>query len=314
MKALAEVAAVVGLVALIGLPATAQEQRYKAWEGQGQAQTQTGDMPELLKKLRGLADQAERSRAADPAFINDLRSLASSYDNPWPIKILSDDFRDGDFTRGQGWTVLAGAWQVDTKGRFTGLHSTISKPQAANVQQPGTGGGSNAELIGNVLGTLLQQQQQQGRQAAQPAQPAADDHATIFAPVNITNAFAMRLELASRDGGGRFDFGPSIGQRGDNLYRITYMPDAESGFVLSRVTSQGTQLLASSNGRISLEDGKSHMIDWKRDQAGKMTVALDGAQVIEAHDTQIKRPFDGLLMANNGGAYWIRSVEITGAK
>ena len=309
MKALAEVAAVVGLVALVGLPAAAQEPRYKAWEGQAQ----TGDMPELLKKLRSLADQAERSRAADPGFINDLRSLANSYDNPWPLKILSDDFRDGDFTRNPGWTVLAGTWQVDTRGRFTGLHSVISKPQAANTQ-PGAGGGGTPELIGNVLGTLLKQQQQQSGQAAQPAQPAPEEHATIFAPVSITNAFAMRLELASRDGGGRFDFGPSIGQRGDNLYRITYMPDAESGFVLSRVTSQGTQLLASSNGRISLEDGKSHMIEWKRDHAGKMTVALDGAQVIEALDTQIKRPFDGLLMANSGGAYWIRSVEITGAK
>ena len=92
------------------------------------------------------------------------------------------------------------------------------------------------------------------------------------------------------------------------------MPDAESGLVLSRVTSQGTQLLASSDGRISLEDGKSHMIEWKRDQAGKMTVALDGNPVIEAVDTQIRRSFDGLLMANGGGAYWIRSVEITGAK
>ena len=308
MKALAEFGVVVGIVALVGLPAVAQEPRYKAWEGQ----TQTGDMPELLKKLRSLTDQAERSRAADPAFINDLRNLASTYDNPWPLKILSDDFRDGDFTRNPGWTVLAGTWQVDTRGRFTGLHSTISKPQAANVQ-PGAGGGGAPELIGNVLGTLLKQQQG-GQPDRQTSQPAPDEHATIFAPVSITNAFAMRLELASRDGGGRFDFGPAIGQRGDNLYRITYMPEAESGFVLSRVTSRGTQLLASSNGRISLEDGKSHMIEWKRDQAGKMTVALDGSPVIEAVDTQIRRPFDGLLMANNGGAYWIRSVEITGAK
>jgi len=309
MKPLAEVAAVVGLVALVGLPATAQEPRYRAWEGQAQ----TSDMQELLRKLRTLTDQAERSRAADPNFIGDLRALANSYDNPYPVRILSDDFRDGDFTRGPGWTVLAGTWQVDTRGRFTGLHSAVSKPQAPPAQQPGAGGGSNAELIGNVLGTLLQQQQQQRTQPA-AVPPAQDDHAAIFAPATITNAFALRLELASRDGGGRFDFGPSIGQRGDNQYRITYMPDAESGFVLSRVTSQGTQLLASSNGRISLEDGRSHTIDWKRDHTGKMTVALDGAQVMEALDTQIRRPFDGLLLANNGGAYWIRSVEITGAK
>ena len=80
------------------------------------------------------------------------------------------------------------------------------------------------------------------------------------------------------------------------------------------MTTQGTQLLASSNGRISLEDDKSHVIEWKRDRAGKMTVALDGDQVIEATDTQIGKPFDGLLMDNSGGTYWIRSVEITGPR
>ena len=59
---------------------------------------------------------------------------------------------------------------------------------------------------------------------------------------------------------------------------------------------------------------RSHVIEWKRDRAGKMTVALDGAQVIEATDMQIGKPFDGLLMDNSGGTYWIRSVEITGAR
>ena len=92
------------------------------------------------------------------------------------------------------------------------------------------------------------------------------------------------------------------------------MPDAESGLVLSRVTPQGTQLLASSNGRIILEDNKSHLLEWKRDRAGKMTVALDGKQVIEATDTQLRSRFDGFLMDNSGGSYWIRSVEIAGAR
>ena len=313
MKTLGEVGIAVGLVALIGLPAAAQESRYKPWPGQTQTQTQTqtGDMPELLKSLRSLTDQAERSKAADPAFINDLRNLANAYDNPWPLKLFSDDFRDGDFTRNPAWTVIAGTWQVDTRGRFTGLHSAISKPQAPSAQ-PGAAGAP--EIIGSVLGTLLKQQQAGQGGDRQASQPAQNEHATIFAPVSITNAFAIRMEIASREGGGRFDFGPSIEQGGENLYRITYMPDAESGLVLSRVTNQGTQLLASSNGRISLEDDKSHVIEWKRDRAGKMTVALDGSQVIEATDMQIRKPFGGLLMDNSGGAYWIRSVEIAGAK
>ena len=92
------------------------------------------------------------------------------------------------------------------------------------------------------------------------------------------------------------------------------MPEAESGLVLSRVTPQGTQLLASSNGKIVLEDDKSHVVEWKRDRAGKMTVALDGKPQIEATDMQLKSRFDGFLMDNGGGSYWIRSVEIAGVK
>jgi hypothetical protein len=43
-------------------------------------------------------------------------------------------------------------------------------------------------------------------------------------------------------------------------------------------------------------------------------VALDGKPQIEATDTQLKRRFDGFLIDNGGGSYWIRSVEIAGAK
>jgi hypothetical protein len=45
-----------------------------------------------------------------------------------------------------------------------------------------------------------------------------------------------------------------------------------------------------------------------------MTVALDGKQMFEAIDTQISSRFDGFLMDNSGGAYWIHSVAIAGAK
>ena len=311
MKAFTQFGTIVGLVALIGLPAVAQQPRYKSWQGQAQTTdtAQTDNMTELLKSLRTLTDQAERSRAADPAFLKDLRDLANAYDNPWPLKLLSDDFRDGDFTRNPEWTVTAGSWQVDTRGRFTGLHSIITKPQAATGQPSPTGA---QEVVRDMFGTFLKQQQ--AGQGGQSEQTVRDEHATIFAPVRITNAFVVRLEIASAEGGGRFDFGPSIGPQGDSLYRITYMPEAASGLVLSRVTSAGTQLLASSNGRVMLEDEKSHIVEWKRDRAGKMTIALDGKQVIEATDRQIRSRFDGFLMDNSGGSYWIRSVEISGAR
>lgn len=264
-------------------------------------------MSDLVRKLRSLTDEAERSKAADPAFIKDLRDLANAYDNPWPLKILYDSFRDGDYTRNPAWTVIAGTWQVDGRGQFTGLHSAVAKAKSESTQ--GAGGSGAAQIVGNVLETL--RKQQQGAQGA--GQPAREEDATIFAPAGISNAFSIRLELGSGEGG-RLDFGPAAGPNRDSLYRLTYMPEAESGLVLSRVTPQGTQLLGSSNGKIVLEDNKSHVIEWKRDRAGKMTVALDGKPQIEATDTQLKRRFDGFLIDNGGGSYWIRSVEIAGAK
>jgi hypothetical protein len=286
-----------GAVLLAGSPGRAADSRYSPW----QPPAQPGGMADLLKNLRSLIDEAERSKAADPTFLGDLRALANSYDNPWPVKLVYDDFRDGDFTSNPPWTVSAGIWRVDTRGRFNGLRSTVYGPDTGN-DAPGAGG---QNLAGNTLGGLLQQQ---------GGRPSDDEFAAIFLPLTISNSFAIRLEIASRDDGGRFDFGPYLGQRGNTAYRITYQSGAANGLVLSQVTRQGVRVLAGTSGPVDLEDGKSHTIDWKRDRSGKMTVALDGRPVIEANDPTIRKPFDGFLMVNGGGTYWIRSVAISGAR
>ena len=284
--------ACLGLVAgalLAGAPAMAADSRYSPWQPPAQA----GGMADLLKSLRGLIDEAERTNAADPTFLDDLRALANSYENQWPVKLLFDDFRDGDFTSNPPWTVSAGIWRVDSRGRFNGLRSTVY----------GADSGYAAPGAQNYVG------------GQQPGARSDDDpFAAIFLPLAITNSFAIRLDIASRDDGGRFDFGPYLGPRGNTAYRITYQSGAANGLVLSRVTSQGVRVLGSSSGPVSLEDGKSHVIDWKRDRGGRMTVALDGRTVIDASDPAIRKPFDGFLMVNGGGTYWVRSVAINGAR
>ena len=59
----------------------------------------------LIERLNELIDQAEKARAADPAFLRDLRDLARGYSaqpqattQPVSRTVLSDDFGDGDFT------------------------------------------------------------------------------------------------------------------------------------------------------------------------------------------------------------------------
>lgn len=278
---------VLGFLLLIGPPARAAD-RYSPWQPPAQA----GGMPDLIRNLRALIDEAERSKAADPTFLDDLRALADTYDNPWPVRLVYDDFRDGDFTSNPPWTVSAGIWRVDSKGRFPGLRSTVYGPDNANA---GPGG------FGNYAG--------------RPRQGGGndDEFAAIYLPVAISNSFDIRLEIAARDQGGRFDFGPYLG-RGNTAYRLSYQPDAGSGLTLTRVTSQGERVLGGSSGRVNLGDGKSHVIDWKRDRGGNMIVTLDGRPAITVADPMIRRPFDGFLMVNGGGTYWIRSVAISGTR
>ena len=279
---------VLGVLLLGGPPARGAD-RYSPWQPPAQA----GGMPDLLRNLRGLIDEAERSKAADPTFLDDLRALADTYDNPWPVRLVYDDFRDGDFTSNPPWTVSAGIWRVDSKGRFSGLRSTVYGPDNA-----GPGGG-----------------QGWGNYAGRPRQGTGndDEFAAIYLPVTISNSFAIRLEIAARDEGGRFDFGPYLG-RGNTAYRLSYQADAASGLTLTRVTSQGERVLGGSSGRVNLGDGKSHVIDWKRDRGGNMTVTLDGRPAITVADPMIRRPFDGFLMVNGGGTYWIRSVAVNGTR
>ena len=280
-----------GVLLLGGSPARAADSRYTPWQPPAQA----GGMPDLIRSLRSLIDEAERSKAADPTFLDDLRELADTYDNAWPVRVVYDDFRDGDFTSNPPWTVSAGIWRVDSKGRFGGLRSTVYGPDTANA---GPGGGQG---FGNYAG--------------RPRQGGGndDEFAAIYLPVTIPNSFAIRLEIAARDEGGRFDFGPYLG-RGNTAYRLSYQPDAGRGLTLTRVTSQGERVLGGSSGSVNLGDGKSHVIDWKRDRGGNMIVTLDGRPAITVADPMIRKPFDGFLMVNGGGTYWIRSIAINGTR
>jgi hypothetical protein len=269
--------------------------KYQQWPGADAA----GDIDDLVQDLEKLIDQAERDQAADPQFLDDLRNALADYQNPWTTRLLYDDFRDGNYTASPTWTVSSGAFKVDKAGGNIGLKSSINVPG-----QTSSTGSPALDIIGSLLGS------QGTQQAAQPPFSA------IYTPVKISNAFATRIEFTSRDRAGRIDFGPYQGPSGAVAYRVAYLPgQTKDSLKLIRITANKPAVaIATYKGALNLEDNRRHVLEWTRDRNGAMTVVLDGQELITATDRTITKPFDGFLMINTGGTYWVRSITVDGSK
>ncbi len=292
---------------LISLPVSA-EQKYSSWSNPQATGGATGETTqELLDKLNALINEAEKARAADPVFLRDLRDLARSYDNPWGTSALSDDFADGDFTANPVWSVSAGRYWIE-KG--WGLRSAITaQPQSAPEQQTKKSGGKDLALalFGAVLQSATKNKSTTTTTASAEAQIAA-----IHATVAITNAFSMEFELYSGQSKGRIDIGPYQGTDTNSGYRLSYTPGG--ALALLRTSSRGTSVVQSSANTISLEDQKTRIFLWTRDQNGQMNVSIDGQTVLSASDRGFSDPFQGVTIANRGGDYIIKRIQVNGVR
>ena len=273
---------------------------YQPWSGASQTQasqwTPTQQLQKLVADLRTITKKAEASDAADPNFLADLNKLAAQYDQTATLStagtvFLWDKFSDGNYTANPAWQVGAGTWRVDTRGKTTGLTSSVG--QATRTRVTGQ----------DMLNAILGGQEQQAPQTT---------YASIYVPTQIGNSFKMTTTFTSSDTNGPLNIGPYQGSDGNVGYRLVYQPGNETGLLLQRVTGRKVIELRAYNDPISLEDGKVHQLIWSRDANGKMRVYVDGQQRIIATDTQITGDLDGWLNVNQGGTYWIREIKVEG--
>ena len=310
---------------LMAAPATAQQ--YQPWNNPESSTAPAAAEKAANERLQGfidelnrLTDAAEKSRAADPGFLRDLRGLARGYDRPWRTRVLSDTFQDGDFTRDPGWTVTAGKYWVE---RGWGLRSAVKAEPATTggqTQQRSSGKDVAAAIFGQILQQALDPEGRatggrQGSAAATVLNPAA-----IQTPLRLTNAFSVEIDFSSwvSEGAnaGRFEIGPyqgaPVGDARAAGYVLAYVQGG--GLDLIRVTGRGSSIIDSRPGPFHLEDKKTHRLEWTRRADGRMTVSLDGKEIMTASDRAYNQAFNGLRLVNRGGDYIIKSIAVNGTQ
>jgi hypothetical protein len=308
------------LAVSILIPAFASEagQHYQSWtDPNAPSQAGARRQQDFVDKLKGLIDESEKARAADPQFLRDLRGLAREYDRPRRRVVLSDRFEDGDFTNNPAWTVTRGRYWVE---RGWGLRSAVKVETGAGAAaaQPAPeperrkGRDAAAAIFGQILQQAIDPEGKLGGGQAGSTQSGGAPATAIQTALTVTNAFAVEIDFSSWKAEGRLEIGPYQGipkgaERAQG-YVMAYTPGG--GLELLRVSSRGSSIIDRRTGLTALEDKKTHRLLWTRNADGLMAVSIDGREVLKASDQAFRGPFDGLRMVNRGGDYILKRIAV----
>lgn len=286
-------------LALLALPqGLLAQSRYSTWSNPDSTAGASADtqLRAFRDHLNKLVDEAEKSKAADPLFLKDLRNLANGTSQPALRILFEDTFADGDFSANPAWEVLSGAYFIESGW---GLRNRIS---TAGTQTQSTNSGEEFAKV--LLGQILQ------RAAGSQGQTQASTENVIVSRAAISNAFTLEVEMSSWIADNHFEIGVFQGQDAKKGYRLLYV--SGKGLQLLRVGTSGTGVVATSNKALTLEDKKYHVVNWKRSADGTMNVSVDGSELIATNDRGFSDPFDGVRFSDQGGDIIVKRVNITG--
>ena len=261
---------------------------------------------ELVDRLRPIIDEAERKRSAKRRVIEQLRNVIQEYDWPWRVALLDDDFRDGDFTTDPEWVVIGGNFRVE---RWMGLRTEFTPRQRRRRDSQSGDQDLSSRLFGAIVAEALRDPNRDRRRRLRQAE--------IHTRLDISNAFAVRIELTSfgnADRRGAIQFGPYQGTQRETGYRLEYNSGKRPFLQLLRLVPGGSAVVELADLKSTLEDGRSHLIEWRRDRDGEMTVLVDGEELMRTVDRSIRHAFDGFKIVNLGGEYGIRRITLSGTR
>ena len=294
-----------------GAPVEAQQSTYSAWQNP-QQKTSDRSLQDLVDKLNRLIDKGERDRAADPAFLRDLRNLTRAVDRPLLTRLFSDEFLDGNYTHDPVWTVASGRYWVE---RGWGLRSTIDATTVKQAEQPRQRR-SPEEQAAAIFGTILGQVLSKKRNADTSASaPAASTAAVIQSTAPISNTFKLEVDFSSwRQQKGGFQIAVYQGQfqgASSPSYSLLYSPGGQLRVL--RTSQRGTVVIKDTTLETPLEDKKIHSLAWQRHRDGRMTVSIDGHGVLDGADQGFRDAFSGIALMNLGGDYIVKRLSVLGS-
>lgn len=285
-------------------------------------QDDAGKLQSLLDGLNALIEKGEKERLADPWYLQDLRSLAAQYDNPWRVSLYSEGFRN-DGTPPAPWRVASGEFRVDW--RF-GLRSLVRAPAAtpdpAPQSQPQRNTDPGTQILGAILQGVLAGQNKNSSSQPDPAptQPSQEsDPALALAETAISNPFKAEISFSLRDlADGSLpivEFG--VYQAAQNAYpgyRLRYS-QADLSFTILRISSRGGEaVVETAPAPDGLNDGQDHALVWARYPDGRMTVSIDGTELMSTGDRGFRDSWTGFLIANQAGDLALRQLSLHGAQ
>ena len=248
---------------------------------------------------RASADLVERLRQTDQEQV----AAPSGSQSTSSRVVLRDDFSDGDYRRNPAWTVLSGDFEVNANG----LRSVVATQQATDRAPNGLNSDRPEEVGLAVLGMILEQRRNGDNESATRVEPAQ-----IFVNAPVDNAFRVELELASSQAPGGLELGVFQGNRPNSGtgYHLVYAAGSQPALTLIRQIAGSTQTVARHDGRLDLEDGRFHRLVWTRGENGQMEVRVDGRRLLRAQDNGLRDPFQGFVLANQGGDFTLGRIRI----
>jgi hypothetical protein len=279
------------------------DNRYGSWAPPVKAKSpkESKDLAAFLKELDTLVKDAEKSRAANPVFLQDLKNLTARYEGGGSQRILFDDFSDNDYDNNPSWSVTSGDYYVEPG---YGLRSRVVEAAAAAAGDSQKL--SKEQLAVSLLGAVLGNKK---NTTPEPANGAAHSRpSAIETQVTIPSAFLMTVEMSSWKADGVFALAVYQGLGGAG-YRIEYAAGKKPMLQLVRIISEKRKVLVS-KAVGALEDQKIHTVKWMRAGNGSMNVSIDGKDVLHTRDKSFRYPFDSVEMSSQGADVIVKSVSV----